>query len=224
MRRIRFLVFTVVGLVATFLGAFIAPGTLFNRAVSVALCTVLSFDSHACTGPWSKPDRVVAASPPAVERTVAEVNGSWLGQRREFDEDPVSPSGGNYQVPAYPEDPGPNIIRPDFDAPGSSQPNQMQTNDDTLAGLWFYSIYLPSEDETEFLKIYSNWAEIDQSTDEYTITLCELEPCSQVDNLPSRIDAFARSIPKEEVIIENYDALSIETVESIDNQVVWGTG
>jgi len=71
MGKIRFFVLTVVGLVAAFLGASLAPGTLFNRAVSLALCILLSFDSHACTGPWEMPDRVMAASRHAVENTVA---------------------------------------------------------------------------------------------------------------------------------------------------------
>ncbi|MCC3504248.1 MAG: hypothetical protein JGK23_15695 [Microcoleus sp. PH2017_19_SFW_U_A] len=63
-------------------------------------------------------DRVVAATPPAVERNISD----WLVQRApgEFDDAPSVPPGSNPQAPPFPQDPGPNQpVRPDFDNPGS---------------------------------------------------------------------------------------------------------
>ncbi|MEK0195019.1 MAG: hypothetical protein EAZ78_08155 [Oscillatoriales cyanobacterium] len=115
MRRIRLFALGIVSFVAALMGALLAPGTFVNRALSAALCTVFSFNSTICTVNlvnWS--DRVVAATPPAVERNISD----WLVQRApgEFDDAPSVPPGSNPQAPPFPQDPGPNLpVRPDFD-------------------------------------------------------------------------------------------------------------
>jgi hypothetical protein len=90
----------------------LAPGTFVNRALSAVICTVFSFSSTLCTVNLAKSsDRVVAATPPAVERNISD----WLVQRDpgEFDDAP--------SVPPFPQDPGPNQpVRPDFDNPNPS--------------------------------------------------------------------------------------------------------
>jgi hypothetical protein len=119
MRRIRIFALGFVSFFAVLMSALLAPGTFVNRALSAALCTVFSFNSTICTvNLVNSSDRVVAATPPAVERNIAD----WLVQRDpgEFDDAPSVPQGGNnQQVPPFPQDPGPNIIRPEFDDPGS---------------------------------------------------------------------------------------------------------
>jgi hypothetical protein len=118
MRRIRIFALGIVSFFAVLMGALLAPGTFVNRALSAALCTVFSFSSTVCTVNLAKSsDRVVAATPLAVERNISD----WLVQRApgEFDDAPSAPPGSNPQAPPFPQDPGPNIIRPEFDDPGS---------------------------------------------------------------------------------------------------------
>jgi hypothetical protein len=72
-------------------------------------------------------DRVVAATPPAVERNISD----WLVQRApgEFDDAPSVPPASNPQAPPFPEDPGPNQpVRPDFDNPNGGNPNSNTGN------------------------------------------------------------------------------------------------
>lgn len=152
MRQIRIFALGIVSFFAVLMGALLAPGTFVNRALSAALCTVFSFSSTVCTVNLAKSsDRVVAATPPAVERNISD----WLVQRDpgEFDDAPSVPSGSNPQVPPFPQDPGPNQpVRPDFDNPGSIPPTQMQPNNDSLAGQWLYGVYSsPSDSDPLFV-------------------------------------------------------------------------
>ncbi|HAO12751.1 MAG TPA: hypothetical protein DCQ51_16670, partial [Planktothrix sp. UBA8407] len=114
MRRIRIFALGIVSFFAVLMGALLAPGTFVNRALSAALCTVFSFSSTVCTVNLAKSsDRVVAATPLAVERNISD----WLVQRApgEFDDAPSAPPGSNPQAPPFPQDPGPNQpVRPDF--------------------------------------------------------------------------------------------------------------
>ncbi|MEG3923571.1 hypothetical protein [Microcoleus sp. D3_18a_C4] len=125
MRHIRILALGIVSFFAFLMSALLAPGTIVNRALSAALCTVFSFNSTICTvnlANWS--DRVVAATPPAVERNISD----WLVQRApgEFDDAPSVRPGSNPQAPPFPQDPGPNQpLRPDFD--NSNAPNRPQS-------------------------------------------------------------------------------------------------
>jgi hypothetical protein len=118
----RFVALGIVSFVAVLMGALLAPGTFVNRALSTVLCTVFSFNWAACTANLAQSsDRVVAATPPALEKNI----GDWLGQRSgEFDDDkPSTPPGNNPQVPPYPQDPGPNQpVRPELDSGGSPPP------------------------------------------------------------------------------------------------------
>ncbi|MGB8685962.1 MAG: hypothetical protein WCD53_01285 [Microcoleus sp.] len=110
MRRIRIFALGIVSFITALMSALLAPGTIVNRALSAALCSVFSFNSTICTVNLAKSsERVVAATPLAVERNISD----WLVQRDpgEFDDAP--------SVPPFPQDPGPNIIRPEFDDPGS---------------------------------------------------------------------------------------------------------
>lgn len=114
MRHIRLIALGIVSFFAVLMGDLLAPGTFVNRALSAALCTVFSFNSTICTVNLAKSsERVVAATPPAVERNIED----RLGQRnREFDDEPNTPPANNRQAPPFPQDPGPNQpVRPDFD-------------------------------------------------------------------------------------------------------------
>lgn len=129
MRRIRIFALGIVSFFAVLMGALLAPGTFVNRALSAALCTVFSFSSTVCTVNLAKSsDRVVAATPPAVERNIED----WLVRDPgEFDDAPSVPDGSNPQAPPFPQDPGPNQpVRPDFDNrdqnPTNTSPRQTQ--------------------------------------------------------------------------------------------------
>jgi hypothetical protein len=128
MRRIRILALGFVSFFAVLMSALLAPGTFINRALSAALCTVFSFNYTICTvNLVNSSDRVVAATPPAVERNIAD----WLVQRDpgEFDDAPSVPSGSNPQAPPFPQDPGPNQpVRPDFDNPNGGNPDSNTGN------------------------------------------------------------------------------------------------
>lgn len=121
MRRIRLFALGIVSFFAVLMSALLAPGTIVNRALSAALCTIFSFNSTVCTVNLAQSgDRVVAATPPAVERNISD----WLVRDPgEFDDAPSVRPGSNPQAPPFPQDPGPNQpLRPDFDNPGSGQP------------------------------------------------------------------------------------------------------
>ncbi|MEG4998843.1 hypothetical protein [Microcoleus sp. B4-D4] len=138
MHRIRIFALGIVSFIAVLMSALLAPGTFVNRALSAALCTVFSFNSTICTVNLAQSgDRVVAATPPAVERNI----GDWLVRDPgEFDDAPSVPSGSNPLAPPFPQDPGPNQpVRPDFD-------NAIQDASDQAAadvkGREVYSFYI----------------------------------------------------------------------------------
>jgi hypothetical protein len=124
MRRIRFLVLALISTVAALLTAFLSPGNWLNRVLAISLCTVMGADSTLCAAKLAQSsNRVVAATTPTVESVVDE---NWVGQRSsEFDDVPASPPASNPQAPPFPSDPGPNIIRHDFD--DSNQSNFSST-------------------------------------------------------------------------------------------------
>lgn len=128
MRRIRIFALGIVSFFAVLMSALLAPGTFVNRALSAALCTVFSFNYTVCTVNLAQSgDRVVAATPPAVERNISD----WLVQRDpgEFDDAPSVRPGSNPQAPPFPQDPGPNQpLRPDFDNPNGGNPNSNTGN------------------------------------------------------------------------------------------------
>ncbi|TAG64546.1 MAG: hypothetical protein EAZ25_19745 [Oscillatoriales cyanobacterium] len=136
MRRIRILALGIVSFFAVLMSALLAPGTFVNRALSAALCTVFSFNSTVCTVNLAQSgDRVVAATPPAVERNI----GDWLVRDPgEFDDAPSVRPGSNPQAPPFPQDPGPNQpLRPDFDNPTGQ--TTVTTQVPNLEGIWLYA-------------------------------------------------------------------------------------
>jgi hypothetical protein len=233
MRHIRLFALGILSFFAVLMSALLAPGTFVNRALSAALCTVFSFNSTICTVNLGQSgDRVVAATPLAVERNIED----WLVQRApgEFDDAPSVPPGSNPQAPPFPQDPGPNQpVRPDFDNPGSgqpqsrpqvdqpnpSQPIQPELDNNSLAGIWLYSIYVPSSNGQTFLPAYNNYVEITQNSDEYIFYNCELNECSRLQGIRNN---FAPSQPKKYSIKQSYDNLDIEILESINGEIFWG--
>ena len=209
MRRIRIFALGIVSFFAVLMGALLAPGTFVNRVLSAALCTVFSFSSTVCTVNLAKSsDRVVAATPPAVERNISD----WLVQRDpgEFDDAPSVPAGSNPQAPPFPQDPGPNQpLRPDFDNPGSGQPNPLQSDKESLAGIWLYSIY-GSSSESELA--YVAPVEITESNGQFTISTCETN-CGQLQT--------STKFPTENFLTETYEDIIITWVGSQDRQTRW---
>lgn len=230
MRRIRILALGIVSFIAVLMSALLAPGTFVNRALSAALCTVFSFNSTICTVNLVKSsDRVVAATPPAVERNISD----WLVQRDpgEFDDAPSVPPGSNPQAPPFPQDPGPNQpVRPDFDNPGSgqpqirpqvdrpnpSQPIQQQPTFSFVEGIWIYSAYADLSPDS---LIFTKTVKITNNGDDPIISVCENCQNSQ---LPSNF--FANKIPQEQALVADIQDLnsSIEVLESTDSEAIWG--
>ncbi|MEA5552568.1 VWD domain-containing protein [Anabaena cylindrica UHCC 0172] len=131
MRRIRLFVLGISSFLVSLIAAFLSPGTWLNRAIATAMCTVFSFNSTMCTVDLARSSqRVVAATPPAVERTIFDGLGDLLVQRsREFDDEPSTPPVTNPQAPSFPQDPGPNtpLRRPDFDDSDTERVNPVST-------------------------------------------------------------------------------------------------
>ncbi|MEG4340810.1 hypothetical protein [Microcoleus sp. D3_18_C2] len=230
MRRIRLFALGIVSFFAVLMSALLAPGTIVNRALSAALCTVFSFNTTICTvNLVNSSDRVVAATPPAMERNISD----WLVQRDpgEFDDAPSVPAGSNPQAPPFPQDPGPNQpLRPDFDNPGSgqpetrpqvdqpnpSQPIQQQPNFSFVEGIWIYSAYADISPDS---LIFTKTVKITNTGDDPIFSVCENCQKSQ---LPSSF--FASKIPQEQALVADIQDLnsSIEVLESTDSEAIWG--
>ncbi|MFB2835580.1 hypothetical protein [Floridanema evergladense] len=155
MRCIRFLVLGLVSFVAAIFGALLVPGTWVNRVFSTLVCGIFSFNSMVCTANWGQSSqRVVAATPPAIENTIFDGFSDLLAQRdpNEFgDPQPSTPSPqqSNPQAPPFPQDPGPNFpVRPEFNNPNTnpinpsnsppSQPNITGRGQGNLTGEWTF--------------------------------------------------------------------------------------
>jgi hypothetical protein len=77
MRRIRFVALAFISFLTALIGAFLTPGTFLHRALSIATCTVFSFNSTLCAANLARSsERVIAANPPAV---VAQGNACGSG-------------------------------------------------------------------------------------------------------------------------------------------------
>ena len=213
MRRIRIFALGIVSFFAVLMGALLAPGTFVNRALSAALCTVFSFSSTVCTVNLAKSsDRVVAATPPAVERNI----GDWLGQRSgEFDDAPSVSPGSNPQAPPFPQDPGPNQpVRPDFDNPSIPQPNQAQSRNYDFTGLWAFIIYASPSDSKPFSL---NFIQVNDNGNEYVSSLCQKDCNSNQFRASS-----ATHVPQEKSLTTDYENLNFEILPSTNNQAMWG--
>lgn len=220
MRRMRIFALGIVSFFAVLMGALLAPGTFVNRALSAALCTVFSFSSTICTVNLAKSsDRVVAATPLAVERNISD----WLVQRApgEFDDAPSVPQGGsNPQVPPFPQDPGPNQpVRPDFDAdPNPVNPAAPSNNISLqeLTGTFITSYYADSSPESLF---YWTPVKVTDTEEGLVAEFCE-EDCVSGYKLSPNV----KHLPLQETtIIEDEDeGLIVETAESQDGAAIWG--
>ena len=219
MRRIRIFTLGIVSFFAVLMGALLAPGTFVNRALSAALCTVFSFSSTVCTVNLAKSsDRVVAATPPAVERNISD----WLVQRDpgEFDDAPSVPAGSNPQAPPFPQDPGPNQpVRPDFDAdPNPVNPAAPSNNISLqeLTGTFITSYYADSSPESLF---YWTPVKVTDTEEGLVAEFCE-EDCVSGYKLSPNV----KHLPLQETtIIEDEDeGLIVETAESQDGAAIWG--
>lgn len=140
---------------------------------------------------------------------------NWLAQRSsEFDDEPgSSESGNNQEAPPYPLEPGPNIIRPEFDDPDSvqpsqpevrpqvdednpSQPVQEELNFSSVEGIWLYSVYaLPSPDYL----IERKHVEITNSGSDTIFYVCD--DCDSY-QLPENF--FASKTPQEKALIADF--------------------
>ncbi|WP_238559880.1 hypothetical protein [Planktothrix rubescens] len=164
-----------------------------------------------------------------MERNISD----WLVQRNpgEFDDAPSAPPGSNPQAPPFPQDPGPNQpVRPDFDNPGSgqpqtrpqvdqpnpSQPIQQQPNFSFVEGIWIYSAY--ADLSPDYL-IFTKTVKITNNGDDPIISVCENCQNSQ---LPSNF--FVNKIPQEQALVADIQDLnsSIEVLESTDSEAIWG--
>ncbi|MCC3406826.1 MAG: VWD domain-containing protein [Microcoleus sp. PH2017_10_PVI_O_A] len=214
MRQIRLIALGIVSFFAVLMGGLLAPGTFVNRALSVALCTVFSFNSTVCTVNLARSgDRVVAATPPAVERNISD----WLVQRApgEFDDAPSVPSRSNPQAPPFPQDPGPNQpVRPDFDNPSIPQPNQAQSKNYLFTGLWAFMIYASPSDSKPFSL---NFIQVNDNGNEYVSSLCQKD-C----NINQFRASSATHVPQEKSLTTDYENLNFEILPSTDNQAMWG--
>jgi len=213
MRRIRIFALGIVSFFAVLMGALLAPGTFVNRALSAALCTVFSFSSTLCTVNLAKSsDRVVAATPPAVERNISD----WLVQRApgEFDDAPSVRPGSNPQVPPFPQDPGPNQpVRPEFDNPGSGQPNNPLGNC-SLTGKWVYSLYAEPSDNA---LISSIPIEINQDGNKVNMRKNLTNSLPRKQSLQQLISSKNGRTTTEKV-----QDLTINTTTLKDGQIMWG--
>ncbi|MEA5552570.1 hypothetical protein VB713_16635 [Anabaena cylindrica UHCC 0172] len=104
MRRVRLFALGVVSFIVSLIPAFFISGTWLNRAIATATCTVFSFNSAMCTVDLGRSsERVVAATPPAIEKTIFDGLGDLLVQRdpNEFGDDQpaTSPPVNNPQAP-----------------------------------------------------------------------------------------------------------------------------
>ncbi|WP_027255003.1 hypothetical protein [Planktothrix agardhii] len=213
MRRIRIFALGIVSFFAVLMGALLAPGTFVNRALSAALCTVFSFSSTLCTVNLAKSsDRVVAATPPAVEKNILD----WLVQRDpgEFDDAPSAPPGSNPQAPPFPQDPGPNQpVRPEFDNPGSGQPNNPLGNC-SLTGKWVYSLYAEPSDNA---LISSIPIEINQDGNKVNMRKNLTNSLPRKQSLQQLISSKNGRTTTEKV-----QDLTINTTTLKDGQIMWG--
>lgn len=122
-RRLRFWLFSLLGLLTALLTYLFTPGQWLHRAVALALCGVLTADQVCLPQepPAINPGTAVAAVPTAaseIDPQLATAWENWLADRtNEFDDDSTPPATpGNVTPPPFPEQPGPNqpLRSPDF--------------------------------------------------------------------------------------------------------------
>jgi hypothetical protein len=137
MYRIRYQLLGFASFVIAFLLSLFTPGTWVNRAIAVAMCGTIGICSPGTVSNILQGDRAVAADVPVL-----------VGQRSSEFEDTSSKFTPNPEVPAFPKDAGPNVIRPDFDSSTGVFATGGDTNkisNDTEE--WVYSIHGTSPSE-----------------------------------------------------------------------------
>ncbi|MEB3279499.1 MAG: VWD domain-containing protein [Lyngbya sp.] len=212
MRKIRFMALAIISFAVTLIVTLFIPGTFVNRLLSTVMCAVFSFNSGACTVNLAQNyGQVMAAFPPSLERNI----DNWFTQRSgEFDDEPSPPAPvNNQQVPPFPADPGPNIIRPEFDDPNGNISVEQQPKTDLFTGIWFYAMYSSQSNSKPF---YANLIKVNNNGSDYTASLCE-DNC-ETENLQL---SPGKHPLKEQSISTEYENLSIELVESIDQQALF---
>ncbi|XZO03088.1 MAG: hypothetical protein ACM65L_04815 [Microcoleus sp.] len=218
MRHVRIFALGLVSFFAVLMSALLAPGTFVNRALSAALCTVFSFNSTICTVNLAQSgDRVVAATPPAVERNISD----WLVQRDpgEFDDAPSVRPGSNPQAPPFPQDPGPNQpLRPDFDNRDQNPVNPAAPSNNIslqeLTGTFITSYYADSSPESLF---YWTPVKVTETEEGLVAQFCD-EDCVSGRKLSPNV----KHLPLQETTIIEDEGLIVETAESQDGAAVWG--
>ncbi len=208
MKRFRWIFYSLIALLGTFLGMLLSPGSGLNRTISVALCALLSAEPTLCGVAASQTSgRVVAVNVPLVERL-----GSVLAQRdREFD----PPVSSQEDPPPFPYDPGPDYIREDFAGESNSATQIDFTDDRPITGLWLYALY---ESEEGDLPIYQIPVEITQNGDEVSVSVCEND-CTDGRQFLIGQDTLT---PQDVSLLSEMDGLIVETVESLDGRTIWG--
>jgi hypothetical protein len=199
MYRIRFQILGFASFVMAFLLSLFTPGTWVNRAVAAAMCGVMGTCSPGVVANLLQGDRAVAADVPVL---VADRSG-------EFDDGPSNLTP-NPSVPAFPNDAGPNIIRPEFDNSG-----QEQLSKSKLAGIWSYSIYQNSSDSRP---IQSTAIRITRNGGGYSVSSCDTS-CPNLNFVQS--NSTSGRIPGE-TTTETHGKVTVTSTIDRSGKAIWG--
>jgi hypothetical protein len=149
--------FWAIGLISFFS---ITAGSLLHRILAVSLCGVLGFNSTVCyLGDSSRVNAAEVLGRGEKEAIVAQ--GVDI-----FRNDGGSPPAPNVDIFAPP-----NPTSPQLDTPNPNQPiqPQLQTDNNSLSGIWLYSLYeSPSEENI----LYMYMLKILQDGDKYSRYIC----------------------------------------------------
>jgi len=109
MKRMRFSVLAIVSFVAVLISSVFTPGAFLSRALSIILCTVLSFNSTFCISLASSSERVSATEShknlfletPHSHKAIAEIPRIRTSEppSSNLPESPINQTGGNSSVP-----------------------------------------------------------------------------------------------------------------------------
>lgn len=199
--------------ILSFFGFIFAHGSWINRLLAVILCGLLGADSGLCMATVAKySGKTVAATPAMVEEIL-------LAQRsREFDDPPVAPPPGNNQpVPAFPQDAGPDYIRPDFgDGNPTEMPNEINQDLQELLGIWAFSFYTDPSDDYPFLMLP---IEITNKDGQPAFSLCDNLGCGQYSITDKYPDGH--QFTNEIISLAYSDGMYEEWLMSVDRKAFW---
>ncbi|MDJ1180442.1 VWD domain-containing protein [Roseofilum sp. BLCC_M91] len=226
MRLIKYLWFALISFVLVLGSAWI------KRSIAVALCGILGFNSNACF--WAEQNRAVAIQPPAynlaqgidIFRNDGEAPPPQSGGTDIFRND-----GGSSPPPPAPSAPGgidifrnPDVNQPNSPIPQPEIPNtpQSQVQEESLAGIWLYAIYdQPLANEPVLITSIRINEAVDRETEEleYSIQICDAE----CDRIVQNYDFYPKTrTPHEQSAFARYQDLTLQTVDSLDGQQMWG--